>query len=556
VDGAYRFVACGEAPTTVNPPYREATEGLRHAIAEVQTVTGRTLFDDGAQLIMPSTTDGQGVDAVVATTSAGPAVRAVLVGLLPNVSLESVRHLAQSNYITVKDTFSLGDARLEAERIDAVIAANPNVIIIAGGTDGGATEALSKMLESVSLACNFIPPEQHLRVLYVGNTALREKVGELFSGVTTVYNADNVVPALGVENTLAARETLGQIFEAIRQEQLGGLTNIVTWANGRVFPTAQAQSEVIKFFSHAVGAGRGVLSVDVGSASTTIIAGFGDEVNLHVRPDVGIGVNATALLQEMPLERILRWIPAELTSADLRDFIYTKAAHPETIPADTADSYLEYALVRTALASALRRARRDWPRNAKGPRIGLMPWFEFVFGGGAALAHAPKATIAAMLMLDALEPVGITDFLLDPYHLAPALGALAHIHPTAVVQIIDSGAFLSLGTTVSLIGGGRIGETLMTAVLQGPADETRLDIKAGALEFLDLPFNQSGKLTLKPRPGIDIGMGPGRGVKNREVVGGLAGLIIDARSRPIAFPPDPAKRRELVQSWLWKAGAE
>jgi hypothetical protein len=39
------------------------------------------------------------------------------------------------------------------------------------------------------------------------------------------------------------------------------------------------------------------------------------------------------------------------------------------------------------------------------------------------------------------------------------------------------------------------------------------------------------------------------------VLGGLVGLIIDARGRPLVLPSDPTKRRERVQQWLWDMGA-
>src|SRR5258706_4788392 len=70
VEGAYRFVGYGEAPSTVNAPYRDASEGLHHALQALQNVTGRQVLDDHASLIMPATTDGRGVDRFVATSRA------------------------------------------------------------------------------------------------------------------------------------------------------------------------------------------------------------------------------------------------------------------------------------------------------------------------------------------------------------------------------------------------------------------------------------------------------------------------------------------------------
>ena len=83
VEGQYRFVASGQAPSTAEMPFKDVGLGVREAITNLQNITGATLL--GAQdqnLIAPSQPDGSGVDAVVATVSAGPAVKTVVVGLL------------------------------------------------------------------------------------------------------------------------------------------------------------------------------------------------------------------------------------------------------------------------------------------------------------------------------------------------------------------------------------------------------------------------------------------------------------------------------------------
>jgi hypothetical protein len=38
------------------------------------------------------------------------------------------------------------------------------------------------------------------------------------------------------------------------------------------------------------------------------------------------------------------------------------------------------------------------------------------------------------------------------------------------------------------------------------------------------------------------------------VVGGVLGVVIDARGRPLALPEDPTRRRELIKKWLWTVG--
>src|SRR3990170_5785296 len=78
VEGEYRFVASGHAPSTAEAPYKDVSEGARNAIASLQDVIERPLLDGSRELITPSQADGSGVDALVVTLSAGPTLRAVI----------------------------------------------------------------------------------------------------------------------------------------------------------------------------------------------------------------------------------------------------------------------------------------------------------------------------------------------------------------------------------------------------------------------------------------------------------------------------------------------
>jgi hypothetical protein len=554
VESAYRFVGYGEAPTTVNAPYHDASEGLHHALEALQGVTGRQVLDDHAHLVMPATGDGRGVDSFVATSSAGPAVRAVLVGLLPDVSLASARRIAASSYINVLDTFSLGDVRGEDEQIDAVIDARPELLIIAGGSDGGATRALLKLVETVSLACHLLPPGTHTKSLFVGNADLQTRMNELLARVSIVHAAPNVQPELGHEQLGPARAEMGRVYEEIRLEQVGGFAQLAQWAGGRIYPTAQAQGTFVRFLSKLPAWPRGVLSVDAGSAATTVAAAWNGDLRLNVQTSLGTGAGAAAALADSPIEQITRWVPTAVSDDAFREFVWDKAAHDATVPADPAELWLELALARQVVRAGVRRARPDWPQDAPSPRPELLPWFSLIVGGGAVLGRAPRPGLAALVLLDALQPCGVTRLWIDAYHLAPALGAAATVNPLLVAQVHDSLAFLDLGASVSLIGRARLGDPACSIHLveEGGA-ESQVEVVFGTLAVLPLVTGRTAKLSIRPRPGFNAGFGPGRG-RSLTIKGGVLGVIIDARGRPIALPRPAEQRQELVKQWTWKMG--
>src|SRR5689334_5158188 len=88
VDQAYRFIARGEAPSTLEEPYNDVTVGVLNAIASIEHSTGRQLLL-GGRLLVPQQEDGTGVDAFVACSSAAEPLRVVVAGLVRNISADS-----------------------------------------------------------------------------------------------------------------------------------------------------------------------------------------------------------------------------------------------------------------------------------------------------------------------------------------------------------------------------------------------------------------------------------------------------------------------------------
>jgi hypothetical protein len=204
--------------------------------------------------------------------------------------------------------------------------------------------------------------------------------------------------------------------------------------------------------------------------------------------------------------------------------------------------------------AGVRRARPDWPQDAPSPRPELLPWFSLIVGGGAVLGRAPRPGLAALVLLDALQPCGLTRLWIDAYHLAPALGAAATVNPLLVAQVHDSLAFLDLGTSVSLIGRARLGDPACSVKLvEDGGAESQVEVAFGTLAVLPLATGRTGKLNIRPRPSFNAGFGPGRG-RTVTIQGGVLGVIIDARGRPIGLPRPADQRQELVKQWTWKMG--
>ena len=164
--------------------------------------------------------------------------------------------------------------------------------------------------------------------------------------------------------------------------------------------------------------------------------------------------------------------------------------------------------------------RARWPSSSRrmAARCGDAFWAR----RAASPPSAPTATMSRadasrpgqslLLLLDSLQPVGVSTVILDQNNLLPLLGAAAAQNSILPVQVIESGAFLSIGTTVVPVVSATYGTPILRASLAYEnGAEARVDLKYGSLEILPLSSGEAGRLTIKCLRGADIGFGPGRG---------------------------------------------
>lgn len=553
VEGIYRFVAAGKAPSTAEAPLKDVGVGVREAIESIQTVTGRIFLDKDRRLIVPTQPDGSGVDSFAATLSAGPALRTAIVGLLSDVSLESARCLAETTYSRIVEHLGLNDHRRTDEQIDALLRARLDLIVLTGGTDGGASRSLQKMLDTVGLACYLMPSEKRPAVLFAGNSSLAEDVNTLMTDLTPILHVSpNVRPSLETEDLHPAMSELAQMTVAIRKQQMRGVEELESWANGHLLPTSYAAARMIRFLGS--GSTGGVLGVDLGASAASIAAGVHGELSLRTYPQYGLGDNLAALLQNMELDEFMRWLSLDIHQNAVRDAFFQRSLRPAILPATPEDRVIVQAIARQVLFMALRAARKDFPASARWLRPDLLPCFELILASGAALTDGPTPGQNMLLLLDAIQPVGVTRILLDRNGLLPMLGAAAEQNALLPVQVIESGAFHNLGWAVSVVSNVSYGTPILRARLYyADRNEARLDVKYGSLEALPLPLGQTAQLSLQPLHRADIGFGPGR-AQTITVEGGALGVVIDARGRPLHLPSDAVRRRELFKKWLWTLG--
>lgn len=559
VAGQYRLVASAQTLTTAAPPLGNVSIGLTRAIDQLSALTGRTLESQG-RLILGENADGSGVDQFVATASGGRPMRVILVGLTPDLSLDSGRRALGSIYADLIDTLSLADNRTQEAQVNALVSQQPDLIFIVGGTNNGARDALLPLLNTVKLAVSLQTLDKRPVVLFAGNEALHDEVKALLDEDVELLFTRNVRPSIADEHLSEAELELTVVYSTFKASGSGGFAEIRSLSPAGVLPTATSYSTITRYLgdlpsgagtSGAANAGRGVLSVDVGSSTVTICANINKQPSLSIRPDLGLGHSAVSSLNQIGIDAIRRWLTFEASDDDITNFAWNKTLRPSTVPQTSEELELEYAFAREVLRHAVSAARQGWAGYEKGE---VLPPLRPVIGAGAIFAQSAAPGTAAQLLLDALQPVGVTELKLDAYGLIPALGAVAFVQPLAVVQVLESGGLFDLGTAICPEGRMPNGDAIQVTVQYASGRIVKRTVRGGDYQLIELPSGQKAAISLKLARGLRLN--GKRGTIRMSVSGGAAGIIIDARGRLLSIPSDLARRQQLLRKWYAAARGE
>jgi hypothetical protein len=523
-------------------------------------VTNRRLLDQDDGIVCPERA-GSGIDAIVGAVSTGEPLHLVLYGGTPDVSLESAQR-ALSTTNSVIEGFVSADGRDGGVRIDDIEGQislfqelAPDAIVIMGGTtDGRAQQAVLQAAEAAVLSSSALPKDLRPPIVYAGNPEFQPQVVEIAGDdaeLRIVWDAGAPLDVTDLGPLQAEIESLRHLKSV---ERLPGYRTLAEWSKEKVLPASTSFAHTVQYIAHVDGVN--VLAIDVGGATTTVASVLDEQPDLVIRRDLGLSHSIAQLLAQVPAESVARWLPFEMDEADISNALRNKALHVHTLPQTRQDLLLEQAVAREAIRLALADIAPCWSQTSPGSQDGLLPKFHLIVGCGGVLTGAPTYGQAALILLDALQPVGLSGLALDQVGLVAPMGAVAMVNPLAAVEVMERDGLLNLGTVVAPVGRARKGELALTCKLEysdGRVVET--EVLHGSLEVIPLQTGQSGTLQLRPDRDVDVGLGVKGQAAMTTVRGGAVGLIIDARGRPLPMAGEPAQQRKQARRWLQAMGS-
>jgi uncharacterized protein (TIGR01319 family) len=583
VDGEFRQTVRGEAPTTVEAPLNDVTRGVLNSTQELEELARlkynnpNIKFIENGQLIIPRNGD-VGIDAYVSTSSAGGGLQMMVTGVVAKMTGESAERAALGAGAIVMDLISSNDKRANHEKIERIRHLRPDMILMAGGIDGGTTKHVAELAELVGAADPKprLGSSYKLPVIYAGNKDAADIIRETLGDKTDLIITDNLRPTLENENLGPARDKIHDLFMEHVMQQAPGYSKLMSWARGPI--NGKLQNIPIKPTPAAVGDIMQtiakmnqieVLGVDIGGATTDVFSVFTDEYifNRTVSANLGMSYSISNVLASTGLDNILRWVPFDINVADLRNMIKNKMIRPTTIPQKLEELVLEQAIAKEALRLAFiqhkefavklkgqqqqREISDAFGQSESGATIVNMMTLDLIVGSGGVLSHAPRRHQTVMMLIDAYLPEGITRLGVDSIFMMPHLGVISEIDPKAATEVFEKDCLIYLGTCVAPVGKIKPTATALSARIELPDGNVfEEDIPFGEIRLIPLASGQKAKATLKPGKGLDLGAGKNQ-IMETELQGGVVGIVLDTRGRrPFVLPVETKERVPRLMKWM------
>lgn len=419
-----RFLGQGQAATTV--PDGDVTRGLAAAVEDLKRVLHADTLTYGRML---------------ASSSAAGGLKMCVHGLIMDMTVRAAEAAALGAGAVVRLTTA---GKLTGADIESARKIGPNLILLAGGTDGGERETAEHNARRIAEA-NLGAP-----VIYAGNAQCVPEVERVFANANApLYVTENVYPRLDELNIEPARKIIHRVFtEHITKAP--GMERIRELVSGAILPTPGAVMEAARLLYGALG---DLVVLDIGGATTDVhsVSGGSEEIaalltspepfaKRTVEGDLGLYINAAHLVDRAGAETLSRELGIDVPAV---------MARYRPIP-DTPEQFrLTERLCREAGETALVRhaGRLRYLYTPSGRRTVAegkdLTLVRTVIGTGGALTRLPHRELLLRRIADCnrhglmlFPKPGQARLLFDEHYILSSAGVLAAEVPEAALALM------------------------------------------------------------------------------------------------------------------------
>ncbi|WP_425060418.1 hypothetical protein SCACP_11150 [Sporomusa carbonis] len=412
-------------------------DGLNQALAALFAKTGELEFNK-----------------VLGCSSAAGGLKMVAAGLVPEMTAEAAKRAALGAGAKVLKVFS---HELSEYEIAEIAALQPDIILLAGGTDGGNQKVIlhnAGMLAGLGL---------DVPVVVAGNKSVAPAVVKILSEkLTEVRPTENVMPKLDELNIEPARAAIRDIFLR-RITEAKGLNRANKMVDRMVMPTPAAVLKAAELLSQGGGGEKGLgdlMVLDIGGATTDVYSiAKGDPtvggVTLKGLPepfgkrtvegDLGMRYSAGALLKAAGAEMISRY--AVVSPEEVTAYVAKVEADIDHLPQDETQAKIEIAMGKACVRLGADRhvgqlVTYFTPMGTSYVQTGkdLTKVTTVIGTGGVIVNNSEPEAILKGILFDETNPQVLKpqypEYLIDKNYIMAAMGLLGEEYPAVAVRMM------------------------------------------------------------------------------------------------------------------------
>lgn len=392
-------------------------------------------------------------DQVIACSSAAGGLKMAAIGLVEELTVEAAKRVCLGAGAKVDLIFS---HHLNHKEVEEIIRQKIDIILLAGGADGGNSECVlfnAKLLGEMKIK---IP------IVYAGNKSCQDEIEEMFIKYDLNYViCDNVMPKINVLNVKCAREKIRDIF--LKNIIVAkGIKKIEEEIDEILLPTPEAvllASELLsKGYLHEKGLGD-IVVVDIGGATTDMYsicnASNRSDVIIHgmeepfakrtVEGDLGMRYSAPGIIKALTKEEI-QFLDKE-HGVNIVEEVAFRYQNVSSLPENPHDEFIDQLLAEMCAYRSMHRhvgriEQIFTPMGLVYNQIGKdLSEVEYVIGTGGVVIHSNNPisilskTTNILHKQQELRPQH-PHYLLDKTYLLAAMGLLSQKDPLLALQIM------------------------------------------------------------------------------------------------------------------------
>jgi uncharacterized protein (TIGR01319 family) len=391
----------------------------------------------------------------LASSSARGGLRMVAVGLVPELTAEAARQAALGAGAKIVGVFSHELTRSDVGQIEAL---RPDLLLLAGGTDGGNRNVIEHNARALAASALAGP------VIVAGNRSARDAaLDALHAGGKRCYPTENVLPELDQLNVEPVRAVIREAF--VRHiVEAKGLDRAMAMVHDIIMPTPAAVMDAAQLLALGTPDESGwgdLMVVDVGGATTDVHSvssgppgeglvprGLPEPVAKRtVEGDLGVRVSAQSVVAAAGSHELRSDVAIRLRQPGMRERADRLAAHTAQLAANQDDEGFDIALgsacVDLAVGRHVGRVRETY--SVRGAvrllygkdlrRVNALIGVGGVFAYGPRPADVLRAGLARADVPDSLRPEAPSLYL-DSAYVFYAIGLLAKREPTAALRVL------------------------------------------------------------------------------------------------------------------------